>query len=102
MPVYFIQAGDDGPIKIGWAESVARRRSQLQVQTYLKLSVRAMIDGDQGVEKRLHDRFKRHLIRGEWFKPCILDGVVDADAANRRHYMSGITYEEQAWCIPFS
>ena len=75
MPVYFIQAGDDGPIKIGWAESVARRRSQLQVQTYLKLSVRAMIDGDQGVEKRLHDRFKRHLIRGEWFKPEILDEI---------------------------
>ena len=77
MPVYFIQAGDDGPIKIGWAASVARRRSQLQVQSYLKLTVRAMIDAGKEVEKQLHDRFKGHLIRGEWFEPAgeILDKI---------------------------
>src|ERR1700730_13818766 len=31
---------------------------------------------------------------------CILNGVVDADAANGRHYVRGIANEEQSWPVP--
>lgn len=71
--VYFIQAGDDGPIKVGWTSRVAgigHRRDLLQTGNARQLHVRGyLLDLDRGDEKRLHKRFKAHHIRGEWFEP---------------------------------
>ncbi len=68
MTVYFIQSGDCGPVKIGFTEScINKRLSQLQVSALDKLHLIAAIDGDVLREKELHEKFKPHRIRGEWF-----------------------------------
>ena len=38
MPVYIIRAGDDGPVKIGWADNAEARRRQLQTGHHKPLS----------------------------------------------------------------
>lgn len=62
---YFIQAGYDGPIKIGRAGNPIRRLNELQTGSYLNLLLIAQVKGN--VEKQLHSLFKEHHLRGEWF-----------------------------------
>lgn len=66
--VYFIQVGNDGPIKIGRATDPATRISDLQCSSPFRLIPRLIITG-AAKEKMLHRRFKDCHIRGEWFKP---------------------------------
>lgn len=70
MNVYFLQAGDHGPIKIGCAQDVLDRRIELQCAHYEKLHVRAIYPGDVALEQKFHAQFREHLIRGEWFAPA--------------------------------
>ena len=67
--IYFVQVGDDGPIKIGIAEDVKKRISKLQVAHFIELKLRLTIDGDERHESYLHEKFSLHRIRGEWFHP---------------------------------
>jgi hypothetical protein len=70
MAVYFIQVGEDGPIKIGIAGNVEARLMECQVGIPYELRVRAVIpQGDRQMERELHGRFQSHWIRGEWFMP---------------------------------
>lgn len=66
--VYFIQAGEGGPIKIGFATSVKGRLSAMQTGHAQRLSVLATIDGDMSDEKRMHARFLSLRMEGEWFR----------------------------------
>lgn len=71
--VYFIQAGEDGPIKIGGARNIHKRRSQMQIGNHLPLIIRGYIKEEgyeEEAEKTLHRHFSSHRIRGEWFEPC--------------------------------
>lgn len=63
---YFIRAGQEGPIKIGKADSVECRLQTLQTAHYEKLVVLAVVDEP---ERSLHRRFRADRIRGEWFFP---------------------------------
>lgn len=68
--IYFIQSGNGGPIKIGFTESdVQARFSQLQTGSPYPLTLLGVIHGDQNAEKALHEKFKAHHIRNEWFEP---------------------------------
>lgn len=67
--IYFIRAGDGGDIKIGHAHNVERRLKNLQVAQADHLQVLLTIPGDRSFEKRLHRKFSRSHIRGEWFRP---------------------------------
>lgn len=67
--VYFIQAGEDGPVKIGVAAEPFKRLAELQTGNPARLRVVAIIEGDTGIEKALHERFAEHRLEGEWFKP---------------------------------
>jgi hypothetical protein len=70
MAVYFIQVGEDGPIKIGISDGVADRLAALQTTLPYELRVVAVIPrGDRAMEQDLHLRFRSHWIRGEWFVP---------------------------------
>ena len=64
---YFIQSGDDGPIKIGFTskEDPKERLRDLQTGNPAKLHLIATISGD--VERELHEQFKHDRISGEWF-----------------------------------
>lgn len=67
--VYFIQCGTGGPIKIGIASDVNKRLGSLQTGHHEQLHLLAHIEAYERFEAMLHKRFKRGLIRGEWFKP---------------------------------
>ena len=69
MPVYFIQAGDGGPIKIGFAKDVKRRLTKMQADNHERLRLRVVLEGDREEETRLHRQFYRCRLFGEWFHP---------------------------------
>lgn len=67
--VYFIQAGDDGPIKIGVAHDPEWRLQDLQIGSHQKLRLIGTVEGDKQLERAFHERLAHLRIRGEWFKP---------------------------------
>ena len=75
--IYFIQAGDGGPIKIGLARDAHVRAKGLQTAHYETLRIIGIVEGDFETETRLHNLFANYRLRGEWFKPCteILDYI---------------------------
>lgn len=69
MPIYFIQQGNDGPIKIGLSTDIQRRWFELQQVSDLPLSVLGIVDGHRHTEHLLHGRFSQDKVYGEWFAP---------------------------------
>ncbi len=68
MAVYFVQAGENGPIKIGRAVNPRARIAILQSAHYQTLTILRIIDeGDATTETWLHRQFRSSRIRGEWF-----------------------------------
>lgn len=67
--VYFIQCGDEGPIKIGKSTNVESRLQSLQGASPYKLNLLAWFLGVSADETRLHELFAKHRMRGEWFEP---------------------------------
>jgi len=76
--VYFIQAGEGGPIKIGYASNFSKRLAALQTGCPVELSVLGMMPGGPREESELHVRLRWHRTRGEWFAPT--DAVLRAIA----------------------
>jgi hypothetical protein len=68
--VYFIQAEDGGPIKIGLAGDPTKRLSELQRTSPQRLRILATEPGSASHERELHERFAEHRLHGEWFAPC--------------------------------
>ena len=67
MPVYLIQAGERGPVKIGKADNPAERLANLQVAHWKLLRFLRLFDGSEREESMLHNRFEASRIRGEWY-----------------------------------
>ena len=67
MSVYFITARDIGICKIGVARDVEARRSSLQTASPVELVLEATLPGSRELEQRLHKRFAKHRVKGEWF-----------------------------------
>lgn len=67
--VYFIQAGEDGPIKIGTSKNPLARMKSLQSATAETLVLLGTIKGGHQVERKWHNDHKTHRISGEWFHP---------------------------------
>jgi hypothetical protein len=66
--VYFVQSGSKGgPIKIGVATNVQARLSGLQTSSHAKLTLIGIIPGGEDVERKMHARFRKYHINGEWF-----------------------------------
>lgn len=76
--VYLIQSGDNGPVKIGVANSPSQRLAQLQTGNPEKLNLIMVIKG-AGIdyEQRLHERFREYHIRDEWFTPEVIDEITN-------------------------
>lgn len=80
--IYFIQAGDDGPIKIGYAaRSVERRIAVLQAGNHRTLHIRRVVEGNRLTETWLHRHFAAHRIDREWFRPCDTMLTIDPPSA---------------------
>jgi hypothetical protein len=83
MTVYFIRAGEGGPVKIGVAGDVASRLAEFQTAHFQTLHIIREMDGDTLAEREMHRRFKHRHIRGEWFEfdPEMLTVVPDYSRA---------------------
>ena len=66
--VYFIQSGS-GPIKIGIAVDVEKRRRSLQTAHPFPLTLLATCGGGKTQESAYHERFAEFRQEGEWFSP---------------------------------
>ncbi len=77
MTIYFIQAGELGPVKIGHGTNPRRRLHNLQIGSAEPLRLLGIREGDEEEERHLHQRFAHLHIRGEWFtfSPEMLDGL---------------------------
>lgn len=65
--VYFIEH-PNGFIKIGVANDVSKRLSQIQVSCPEKLKVILVIEGSFELEAQLHHQFLKFAHNGEWFR----------------------------------
>src|SRR5512146_2055560 len=78
--IYFIQAKDGGPVKIGWTYNPVRRLKDLQAASPYKLVVRKVVPGTQRLEHYLHQRYEAYRLEGEWFEvQPDMPGCVHAD-----------------------
>lgn len=68
--VYFIQQGDNGPIKIGYSADPHKRLQSLSTASPYPLRLLKVIDGGWMLEQTLHRRFAEHQLEGEWFAPA--------------------------------
>ena len=66
--IYFIQQGDNGPVKIGASKNLEKRLYMLQSHNPDLLFLRASFPIVDGLECSLQERFKDLHIRGEWYK----------------------------------
>lgn len=69
--VYFIQCGDQGPIKIGFSkhESAENRLTVAQVYNPFLLTLLCVMPGGRRKEQQFHIQFHEFNILGEWFSP---------------------------------
>lgn len=67
--IYFIQQGTSGPIKIGQAIDVEKRLLLLQCGNPQPLRLLVWFGAAAAVEAALHKHFRKHRLRGEWFRP---------------------------------
>lgn len=81
MSVYFIQAAENGPVKIGVADDPVKRITALQTAHHENLRLIRLLDGDSELEKVLHRRFSDIHVRGEWFRftPELLSDELGVD-----------------------
>ena len=66
--IYFIQQGDDGPIKIGYSTDVTERIRRMRTCSPYEIYIRLVISGNLDFEKNIHKKFKKYKMRGEWFQ----------------------------------
>lgn len=66
--IYFVQAGENGPIKIGHANRVHLRIDSLQTGCPDELILIRAVDLNHETEWDMHRLFKNSHIRGEWYK----------------------------------
>jgi len=65
--IYFIEAGEGGPIKIGFSQNPWARLNDLQGASPQKYKIVATIKGTMRQESEWHNQFKSSCIDREWF-----------------------------------
>lgn len=68
--LYLMQVGTTGPVKIGIAVDVEKRRRQVQTGNPEPVRIVASLPHASDMEKVLHRRFARYRMQGEWFQPA--------------------------------
>ncbi len=82
--VYFIQADENGPIKIGYtADDPKKRLGQLQTGNASALKLLGAIKGTSSRERELHAALAEWRMQGEWFQshPTVLATIQAALSA---------------------
>lgn len=68
--VYFIQRGNDGPVKIGFSRNPRVRIRKLQEASGDRLRCLCVAPGTFELERRTHLALHHHRIAREWFHPA--------------------------------
>lgn len=71
--IYFIQGESGGSVKIGYATDIEKRIKTLQTGFPETLVILKTYPGDTSDEAGIHEEFKEFRLRGEWFKPDVLE-----------------------------
>jgi hypothetical protein len=66
--IYFIKNSRNGLIKIGRSDCVSYRIKKLKEAYGRQLILLKCIHGDSQTETKLHKRFRKSRMHGEWFK----------------------------------
>lgn len=95
--IYFIQAGEGGPVKVGYVDTEDRqavdfRLGLLQVGNHEQLNVLATMPGGIGVERELHEKLAAGRLRGEWFK-------LDAPGLQQTIHEAASLEHETSWSL---
>lgn len=77
MPVYWVQAGRNGLVKVGWADDVAKRIKQLQTGCPEIIILLRIENGERTLEATLHRYYRGKHHRAEWFALDRDDVAVD-------------------------
>jgi hypothetical protein len=89
--IYVLRRGDSREVKIGITRDLARRVKAIQHANAQPITVFATFPGDPFAERRVHERFARARVRGEWFAAD--DGLLAwATAQNGKPLPSGIRW----------
>jgi hypothetical protein len=65
--IYFIQIGDDGPIKVGFSQNPQRRLITLQSSHYERLHLIGLKEGSRFEEANVQARLERFALGHEWY-----------------------------------
>lgn len=68
--LYLMQAGEDGPVKIGRANDPIRRVAELQPGCAQRINLRAVLPERGSDERGVHKAFRHFRMHGEWFTPA--------------------------------
>jgi len=74
--IYFIQVGDKGAVKIGFAKDVEKRFAALQTGNHETLKLLKEIQGEIELEQEIHSLLKKYHVRGEWYNPDVMQNVM--------------------------
>jgi hypothetical protein len=87
---YFVQAGDFGPVKIGWTAGwVWDRIAEIQTGHPDELFlIHCIDDASVADEKRFHERFSNLRLKGEWFR---FEGAL-ADYVKENSAVDGVIF----------
>jgi len=67
--IYFIQGELTKLIKIGFTSDLKKRLESFEYCSPDKLILLGFMPGDEKMEAKLHNTFKRYHHHGEWFRP---------------------------------
>ncbi|MEY5099701.1 MAG: hypothetical protein RJA36_2420 [Pseudomonadota bacterium] len=88
MAIYFMQAGEAGPIKIGKSNYVEARLRALSSCHYEPIRLLAVGEGCRRFEGMIHQHFADAHIRHEWFHPvAAILAFIDRVKAGEKPYM---------------
>ena len=74
--IYFIQAGDKGAVKIGFAKDVEKRFTALQTGNHETLKLLKEIQGEIELEQEIHSLLRNYHLRGEWYNPDVMQNAM--------------------------
>ena len=97
--VYFIRVGDF--IKIGWSTRPMDRLRQLQTSHPDELEIMGTIKGERSLEGKIHKRFSKSRVRGEWFEEDgpLLDYIDKYTVERKQFYQPKLSPEARTMIV---
>lgn len=74
--VYLIRGRDSGLVKVGWSTNVYSRLSTMQTGSSEDLELVDVLQVGRTMEQTIHENNSDLRVRGEWFKPEIIERLL--------------------------